>query len=255
MLNNDKYREMLIDKYFDNDLDEKEQRDFDKLMKKDKEFNNYVKLERHIRESIDKENINYFRDKILSLEIPPIHKDKSFLRKHHWKFIIGFLLIFGIFDFYVHNNNNNIDDLYDEYYEPSKINIVRGYNENDTNSFKGIVNYYKNNYDESIKDFKKSINQNNNDYHIRFYMALSYMEIGDFDKASYNFSYIISSNNNLYVESSNWYLGLCYLKQNKIEQSIEQFTLISNDDNNYYQLKSNKILKKIKKYEIFKKIY
>lgn len=255
MLNNNKYREHLIEKYFDNDLNKEEEIDFNNLMKNDENFYNYIKFEKHIRESINNRNINYFRDNIIDLDIPSIYKKKYISKKNYWKFIIVFLLILSIFSIYnLYNNYNNIDYIYNKHYEYSKISILRNQDKNDINVFSGIINYHQGNYYKSIQDFKKVIKKDIDNIYSRFYIGISYMEIGNFDKASYNFKYVIKNNDNLYIEHSKWYLGLCYLKQNKIKRSIKQFKEISDDDGNYYQEKSNKILKEIKIYEIFKKI-
>lgn len=78
-----------------------------------------------------------------------------------------------------------------------------------------------------------------------FFIGLSLMELGKYNKAIKYFEQIISSKNAYeFTPQIRWYMGLCYLKTGSKEKAIETFsTIVFNKE--YNSKKAKKILKKL----------
>jgi len=244
------YKQMLIDKYFEQNLSKKEQRQFDKLMQEDEGFKGDVDFERSVREAIEHDDLLDFRNKI-SHTIKKQNRKAIFrqITGTYWKYAASVVLVLGVgvsVLFFVNNRNSN-DYLFKSAYTETKQDIQRSRisSASSVTVAEAMLNYHEGNYYNAIGYFKELLKKDQKNIAVRFYLGISYMETDNFEKASGSFRYIISDQNNLYIEHAEWYLGLCFLKQDEIDKAINQFTIIAQNDQNYYSSQAEKMLDKI----------
>jgi|AntRauTorckE6833_2_1112554.scaffolds.fasta_scaffold02081_2 tetratricopeptide (TPR) repeat protein len=246
------YKQRLIDNYFEKCLTGKEQKDFDKLMATDSEFQEYVSFEESIRKAIEQDDIIDFRRKI-SNTISSKHRQGLFKKITHsyWKYAATVVLFVGVgvsAMFFINNHNSN-DKLFERTFNSSKIHISRApiSSASSVTIVEAMLNYHEGNYYNAAGYFEELLEKDADNIAVRFYLGISYMETEDFDKAADAFRYIISDQDNLYIEHAEWYLSLCFLKEEGIDKAINQLTIISQNEDNYYKEKAGKLLTKINK--------
>lgn len=246
------YKQNLIDHYFEKRLKGKEQKDFDRLMATDAEFKEYVAFEESIRKAIEQEDIIDFRRKI-SNTVRSKHRKSLFKKITHtyWKYAASIVLFIGVgvsAVFFINHQMSN-ERLFEKAFNSSKIHVSRAPISSATNVtiVEAMLNYHEGNYYNAVGYFEELLEKDADNIAVRFYLGISQMETENFDKASDAFRYIISDQDNLYIEHAEWYLSLCFLKEDEIDKAINQLTIISQNQNNYYSEKAGKLLKKINK--------
>lgn len=129
--------------------------------------------------------------------------------------------------------------LFDQYFvaESASFNVRSASSSIEQPVLQGMQYYELHDYDAALEMFNKAPNNLMG----KLYGGLSLMELGDFDKASTKFEYIIEHNDNLFIDQAQWYLGLCYLRTDKQKQAVEAFTKIA-EQSGVYKTKAQKIL-------------
>jgi len=245
------YKQKLIDYYFNKELSHREKRDFDRLMETDREFREYIEFEENIRKAINQEDIIDFRRKI-SNTVRSKHR-KNLIQKYtykYWKYAATIVFFAGVSVsalFFI-NNQNNPDRLFDKAFNSSKIHISRSPVSSASNAtiVEAMLNYHEGNYNNAIGYFEQLLKQNPDNIAVRFYLGISHMETENFDEATEKFRFILSDQDNLYIEHAEWYLSLCFLKNDELDKAINHLTIISQNPQNYYSKNASKLLKKIK---------
>lgn len=244
------YKQILIDKYFEQSLSKKEQRQFDMLMQEDESFRGDVQFEESVRKAIEQDDILDFRKKInhtlRSQNRKAIFKQ---LTGTYLKYAASVILVVGVgisVLFYVNSRNSN-DYLFSKAYSETKVNISQSRISSATSMTiaEAMLNYHEGNYYNAIGYFKELLKKDQKNIAVRFYLGISYMETDNFENASNAFRYIISDQDNLYIEHAEWYLGLCFLKQDELDKAINQFTIIAQNKQNYYSAQAENMLKKM----------
>ncbi len=151
------------------------------------------------------------------------------------------LVIAGILLFSTSKNYTN-NQLFTMNYESiSAISNTRSVNNNSDQLMKNAFQLYEQKqFIEAIEIFKNY----ESDKLVQFFLGISYIEIDQYQNASFVFSNILNDNNNLFTEESRWYLGLCYLKLNQTQKAKDIFNKIANS-NSINKIKAEKILKSL----------
>ena len=244
---NKNYTQELIEKYLEGRLTEKERKKFDQLYKENKEFKEEVDFEEYVARTLQDEDIIQFREKIAET----MKKRKreyyyGWINKATMKYaaivVTVFALGFGAINVFEKDYSNN--DLFNKYYSSEQVNISRSSN---ANIVEAVRYYQSGQYVNAIDQFKDLLEKDASNIAVRFYLGVSYVETKNFNKAIESFRYIISDQDNLYIEHAEWYLGLCYLKNEEMDKAINQFTIIAESEDNYYSKKAQNLLSKIDK--------
>ncbi|MCK5068444.1 MAG: tetratricopeptide repeat protein [Bacteroidales bacterium] len=106
------------------------------------------------------------------------------------------------------------DRLFDRYYEPveaSDYSQRSEANEMYRDIAIGINNYVAGNYRQSIDQFSKLASDPAIQSEVRFFTALSYLGLGQYQSAQ-NILESVHDGDNRYQAETLWYLSLCYLK-------------------------------------------
>lgn len=105
-----------------------------------------------------------------------------------------------------------------EAYPP--VRMVRSGEEisSESHFFRGMIAYQSGYYNTSVDDFEYLIKSGDNSTTVKFYLGVSYMELGRFSEARQTLKDVTSSGS-LFVEQSVWYTALCYLAERDIPQA------------------------------------
>lgn len=239
------YSQKLIEKYLEGRLTDREKKKFEHFYNTDSDFKEEVDFERDIADALENEDIVDFRRKI-SQTIRE-NKKQQYLNWFNQKtmkyaalFVIA--LVLGVGAFSIFEKNYTTGDLFNQYYSSEEVNISRSRN---ANIVEAVSYYQSGNYYNAIDQFNKLLDKEAANIAVRYYLGVSYIETKNYKKAVEAFRYIISDQENLYIENAEWYLGLCYLKNDELDKAVNQFTIISQSEDHYYSEKAKNLLSKI----------
>lgn len=99
-----------------------------------------------------------------------------------------------------------------EAYPP--VRVVRSGNQISSESqfFRGMIAYQSGYYNTSVDDFESLVRSGDTSTTVKFYLGVSYMELGRFGEARQTLGDVTNSGS-LFVEQSVWYTALCYLAE------------------------------------------
>ncbi|HKZ37120.1 MAG TPA: tetratricopeptide repeat protein, partial [Chryseolinea sp.] len=110
-----------------------------------------------------------------------------------------------------------------------------------------MIKYDKQDYAGAVKNFEQALKQNPNDETALFYSAVSYLSIGETDKALPNFNKILSNKNSKYYDDAQWYSSLAYIKNNDMKNARMNLIQIQNNEKSRYKKQADETLEQIKK--------
>ena len=110
-----------------------------------------------------------------------------------------------------------------------------------------MVKYDKQDYAGAAYDFEKALKQNPNDEKALFYSAVSYLSLGQTEKALTNFTKILSNKNSKYYDGAQWYSSLAYIKNNDLKNARTNLMQIQQNQNSRYKKQADETLEQIKK--------
>ncbi len=223
----------LIEKYFENSLNPKEQISFNEKLQNDKEFKKEFLFQKDLKKAISLDQ----REK-LKLDLQQFEKEYQEKSKGNTSFTkwliaasITLLLGFGIWfikDSYFPSN----EQLYAQNFEPYRNivqPIVRGESPK-TIKHSAFVAYENNDYHKAINLFNSVSNPNESS--IQFYKAMCLLSLNKANDAiqvllpiAVNETKDSTSEN--FTEMANWYLALAYLKTGNTKKALSQFSVIA----------------------------
>jgi tetratricopeptide (TPR) repeat protein len=249
---NEKYKYLLmIDRYLAGEMDSVEARAFELELQSNKELIQELAFERDLSDLLKQQNIIEFRQKLSDAIL------ESKKEKHRGRLIpltrksyalvaasITILIMVAASVYFLMPKTYSNNRLFSMYYDSDKLNITRS---ESTYLVEALRFYQQKNYTTAIDLFNEVIANDPSNAAVRFYLAISYIETNQIDKAIANLEEIIHNGKNLYIEHAQWYLGLCLLKINQTDQAIALFRNIAFDTNNYYRNDASRLLNQIKK--------
>ena len=234
--------EILIDKYLAGELNDTELLDFNNSLETDTDFANEVKFQEDIMASIRDVGKRRLRQTLNDIHEEESNKFK--LRIYSWKIqtiaatlLITILLGSGI----VINDLSKTPSqqvLFEEYFSPeSALLSVRSDRSNLSTVDMGMNFYVQEDYEKAIESFQLDVTNMLS----RLYTGFSLMHLGKYGQAEIEFEFIITDNNNLFIDQAEWNLGLCYLVSSKTDKASNIFTSISKG-NTVYNKKALQLL-------------
>ncbi|NVO20051.1 MAG: tetratricopeptide repeat protein [Bacteroidetes bacterium] len=239
-----------IEQFLSGEMLPAERLSFEREVARNPELAGELNLSRTIDEALRRDDIIDFRKKLLVAfkdnkkapqETPVIQLNIRRL----WYAAASFLLLAGLgatLYFSVPRGNPN-DTIFKEYY--SADNLVDVTRAGDVNIVEAVIKFQEKDYVMAAKLFHNIVERDNGNIACWFYYGISSIENENYDQAEKAFNYIITNDQNLYVEHAQWYLGLCFLKHNQVKKATEQFKSIAADPDNYHQKDAIRILRKL----------
>jgi len=110
-----------------------------------------------------------------------------------------------------------------------------------------MIKYDKEDYGGAVKNFEQTLKQNPNDEKALFYSGVSYMSLGQTEKALVNLNKILANKNSKYYDDAQWYSSLAYIKNNDMKNARTNLIQIQNNEKSRYKRQADETLEQIKK--------
>lgn len=225
-------RNIIIDKYLNDQLTAEEKKEFDHLMASDTLFKNEVETAQLLADGIRLSHLSSKMKMLQSIERTEDIKPKNNIRTLNFKKLAlaaSFALMASISFWLVFQNSSN--SLYDEYYQViPATEIERAQANLEDNFIKGIELYNSMKYADALEYFELS----KGPYpRASFYQGISQMELKQFKSAITSFKSYLNSNDSNPLPA-NYYIGLCYLQLNDHTQAKQYLSLVSEKEATFY---------------------
>lgn len=236
-------RELLLEKYLMNELNDAEWHQLKTLIESDEDFKDEVE----IRSVLFADYKTDLKKELLknrpSLTLNGKPKVRTLVRPVLSIAAVLLLGIMGLLLFQL-NNSTDLSTLTSQYVNktPPSPTIIRGANESDNLNLKAAIEAYQNTqYDIAAGFFEKIEQPGNLEY---FYLGLSYLyqTPRKTAKAIQSFEKVIETPNN-YTEDAMWYISLSNLLQNDNAEARNYLNQIKKTSANYES--ATRLLKKI----------
>ncbi len=225
----------LIDKYFNDTLDDKEYALFNSLLQEDKAFKEEFLFQKNLKKALLLNRRKSLKSTLENFE-KDLNKKTGILSLKNWLVAASIIVLLGIGSlFYNSYNSHKPEKIFAAYFEPYR-NIVhpveRGAGDGSIES-KAFQAYENGKFYKAINLFNSIDYLEEDDSHnIDFYKGISLLAINknkeaidillpiatDIEKGSYDLS-----------QKANWYLALAYLNSKEIDKARSQFFMIAND--------------------------
>ena len=237
--------EILIDRYLAGELQGAKLAEFENSLENDENLQETIRFQSEVIDSL--KDTGKIR---LRQTLNDVHNDStknSRFTIYSWKIqtIAATLLITILLGgTLVINNITQVpinQQLYEDYFSPeSALLTVRSDKTSVTPITIGMNYYVQENYTEAITSFKKDAS----DMLGRLYTGFSYMHLEQYKLAELEFKFILTDNDNLFLDQAEWNLGLCYLVSGKIDSASRTFASIS-EGNTVYNKRALQLLNKM----------
>ncbi len=245
---NNEERTILIEQYLDGELQGDDMRDFETLLKTDKEFAQDYFLQKEIREAFNNKEIHDLRTQLKKVSAK-FEKEKQCIKKRKPVLLYAIstpvsLIIISLIILFNHSYTNN--ELYEMYYEHYEFGTqTRGTAEKTTDIFeKALINYDNKKYSETLELFNQISDTSEFFSSKEYFTGLTNMELGKFNDAIKNFKNVSSDEQGVFHKNAIWYEGLCYLKTNQTKLAVQQFRKLLKTSS-FYQKRASEIIEKI----------
>ena len=205
-------------------------------------FNTYKELSSFLEHKFENEtNSNTFKTNLESISKTFFDKQttsKKLIRVKPWQFAAAasVLLLIGISVF-----NNFSSPVYEDFSNYDSISLtVRG--DQDALLKTAETAFNTKDFVRADEAFKSLILMDKDNVEIKFYRALTNLELNKFDTAA-SLLLNISSGQSAYKHKATWYLALSKLKQNEYEDCLEILKTIPEDSEDYKN--AQKLIKKL----------
>lgn len=243
--------EQLIAKYFSHGLNSSELEELRALLKENENLRKQFEFEKNVQSAVQHsefERLNKVMDE-MELEIQDSTEFKQtgeakIKKLPVWRVAaaIAFLVCLGLFALkIVSPGGSKIADSYYSLYPNTSFNITRG-QAIESKEALAFTAYEERDFENAIKYFISIDDEDKNDY-IWFYLANSYFETKELEEAIKNYEKSIGMES--FVPESHWYMALAYLKQNEKEEALAQLNLLINNYK-YKQKEAKELSKKIR---------
>lgn len=139
------------------------------------------------------------------------------------------------------HNTLNLDSA--NAFSPMSTAIASG---GSTSADSGMIKYEHKDYAGAVAAFEKVLEQNPTDEKAIFYGAVSYLSIGQSDKAIAYFNKILANKNSKYYDDAQWYSSLAYIKKNNLKNARSNLIQIRNNEKSRYRKQADEVLRQIK---------
>ena len=138
------------------------------------------------------------------------------------------------------------ESIYESFYEPFKVvsSVTRNSEQNQDIYLSAIEKYRLGDYTGAAAGFSISLAKDTSNAAPAFFMGLTQMAMGNYDKAI-NLLSKLPSRQDEFKKESLWYLGLSYLKTGETEKAENCFRALTKTPGFYYE-PSLKVLRRIK---------
>lgn len=242
-------KEILIEKYFENQFSASEKEQFSELLKTDLAFKERLEFEQSVKKALHLKERKTLKNTLQGFENKKETKMIS-LKSWYWAGAASVAILFA-FTWFLTSKKPSDADLYASYYQayPNVVApLVRGENEVSGEKKKAFELYEAEKFEEAAQLFKNLGKSETNEF-AAFYEGQCYMALGKNEKAIEVFSNAILTDDVYPFDTQRkWYLALIYLKVGKKEDARMMLEILTNYEN-VQSVKANELLKKLEETE------
>ena len=263
-MDDNRYREELIDRFLQDRLSPEEKAEFDSMLEKDSAFREELSLMSHVKISLEKKAEATVLEKILSIsskqELEGIIRrtKKQPRRSSLYIATAAVACIILIFIYIGIQPKYSADFLFKEYYTtlPYENIPTRGGNNLSDEQIELRITadrlYREKKYTEALAQYRRitsNLEYSQIPENILFYSSVCLIEADQYDKAISNLSYLFH-NGVYFPDQAGWYLALSYLKKNQREEAKSVLQKLITNETEYAE-ESSKLLNKLNEKYIF----
>ncbi|MDH3712001.1 MAG: tetratricopeptide repeat protein [Cyclobacteriaceae bacterium] len=233
----EKFDTERIDRFINGTLTEEERGQFESMMQTDPELKAEVELHRDIKVGAQAYFDQELKDKLAAAEGDPTSKNvegkqASFRLWQTLGVAASAVLLVGLAYIFL-NPSADPQELYLSYYQPYP-NIVNPLERSQTDlPDDGMSNYEQENYQKAVEVFDQELSENPQSDFRLFYQALSYLEIGEAEKAIGNLQQLQGTVSSDFYQPAQWYLALAYLKNADTQAAKAQLLKLLQNGGDY----------------------
>jgi hypothetical protein len=227
---------VLLEEYLDDLLSERDRILFEEILRNDPELMKEFQLRKDVNEALQESDIMELRNTLDEIskhsnKTKSIYKNSFFITSAAACVVL--IIAFSWICFYSLSNVNN-QHLFGDYY--SKYPVVNHFRSNTAKSENDLLlnfafdAYESNDYIKSSEYLRQLVKADENNYMIKFYLAISEMELCNLKESELLLLDLTKTKSHIFYEQSSWYLALLYLKQDDLEKAKEVFEVIIEEE-------------------------
>ena len=243
----------MIEKYIDDELEEKELNEFKDLLSTNSEIKKDYELSLEINNSIIEEDVMQLRETLdfMYNNEPKVKRVPGSFTKRKLYYAAASLALLVATGGLMHKLTNpelNSTAVFEKYYQPYEVTVTyrSGNMEVDRVFLSALQKYEEQDFEKAMLLFEEVLEIRKNDMAVNLYSGITYMEEEEYQNASNSFNEIIENNNNLFVEHAKWYLALCYVVTEEYHHAENLLNELSSEST-YYKKDARQMLKDIQK--------
>ena len=228
-------KELLLYRYFSDQLTDDEQLLFNDLLEKDLEFKAQFEFENDLKRVINKNQKQNLKQKLIGFEKEIEAKNKSISSKprlKNWSIAASIALLIGLgWIAYSTFSGPDYDNLYVANFEtyPNTVYTITRSDADQSLERNAFAAYEASDYEKAAAAFL-DLKTKNGSIHINFYLAQSYMHLGKDNEAIEILKSVILNDMEFKAEA-HWYLALAYIKTKDEVKAVAMLNnLIENFD-------------------------
>lgn len=229
-------KEQLLYRYFSKNLTPEQEQQFNELLETDSEFKEQFDFEINLQGAIQDTESKNLKSKLIGFEKDISDKTPVLtLRKNNyqkWAMAASVALLFGL-GWFGYNSifSTNYSEIYDSNFQeyPNTVYTITRGDTVESLEREAFSAYESGNYETALQNFELLQNENNRVY-LDFYMAHSFLNLGNTKKAREHFQNTIDADTQ-FIAESHWYLALISIKEKDKENAVKSLkTLTSKFD-------------------------
>lgn len=239
-------KEELINRYFENSLDEAGLSELERLYQSDPDFAAELDFEKELQEALKKHERQEIRQMFKERGHIAGPAPSKVVRLRPWLMAASIAFLVGISSWLLFFNSPGIDtdELYNAHFSPYE-NVVhpieRGEQLEDLQT-QAFTAYEEGDYARALSLFKE-LQHKSTDGYIKFYEAITLMQLNKHEDAADLLTNYIEGNDEL-SNRAEWYLALCYLKLDEAAKSKSLLKKVAGRDG-FKAKEANKLLKEL----------
>ncbi len=245
-----------LQKYLDNELSEKELARFEQELSASPDLLVDLDLYKEVDEAVADTEVLDFRAQLTNLREESRTSDTGrrvfrFTRPWHYAASAALALLVAIGLATVLGRPLSNNDLFAKYMKPYELVLTNRSSDDDATKFlmsKAGNFFLLGEYAKAIDCYDEVLDiSSDNKVEADFYTGISYMEIDQHQDASNSFIKVITHDDNLFIQQSEWYLAGCLLAMDETDRARRQLAMIASSSNHFYCKKAERILKRMKR--------
>lgn len=150
---------------------------------------------------------------------------------------IGYILLSDFF-------KQDQQELFTAYFEPYD-DVITERSEQAGLLEQALSAYNQENFRQAITYFEGFLKEYPEETGVKSYLGISYLAVGEIDKAESSLEEVSQSGAGLFKEVSEWYLALTYLKAEQMDALQQQLKLITAQSDHMYYAQAQRLLEEI----------